>query len=351
MMTRPASNRIQPQVQLPISVALEVVLQGIRIRLGRSFVTMMGVVLGVAFLMSVFSTNLLRTGLKEETDLRDGVQRMLNFLTAETGNLEGRTLGLVIPGDLTLEEQRLITGLADAGVVGFQVYPAASAGLIPKIQGVNPVEKIEGFGEGASGLLVFGGGGSEPDWAVASAGLRQPVLAYSRREFPAAAAAAGLVSVRLDRPLGEEEEARLAADARRERSRNIWIITIALLVTTIGITNSLLMSVTERFKEIGTMKCLGALSSFVRQMFFLESALTGLLGSVIGVLVGFFVAAVLYSFLYGPGLVFAAMNYAALAGFALISIACGLSMSILAAIYPASYASRMVPATALRSNI
>ena len=111
------------------------------------------------------------------------------------------------------------------------------------------------------------------------------------------------------------------------------------------------MSVTERFKEIGTMKCLGALSAFVRQMFFLESALTGLLGSVIGVLVGFLVAAVLYSFLYGPGLVFAAINYASLAGFAFLSIACGLSMSILAAIYPASYASRMVPATALRSNI
>ena len=215
MINHPSSNRIHPQIQLPISVALEVVLQGIRIRLGRSFVTMMGVVLGVAFLMSVFSTNLLRTGLKEETDLRDGVQRMLNFLTAETGNLKDRTLGLLIPGDLTPEEQRLITGLADAGVVGFQVYPAASAGLIPKIKGVNPVEKIEGLGEGASGLVVFGSGESEPDWAVASAGLRHPVLAHSRREFPAAAAVTGLVSVRLDRPLGEEEKAMLAAEARR----------------------------------------------------------------------------------------------------------------------------------------
>jgi putative ABC transport system permease protein len=99
------------------------------------------------------------------------------------------------------------------------------------------------------------------------------------------------------------------------------------------------------------MKCLGALSSFVRQMFFIESALTGLLGSVIGVFVGFIVAVALYSFTFGPGLVFVSMNYAAVAGFGLISITCGLSMSILAAIYPASYASRMVPATALRSNI
>jgi putative ABC transport system permease protein len=350
-MTSLASNRIQPQVKLPLSVAFEVVLQGIRIRMGRSIVTMMGVVLGVAFLMSVFSNSVIRSGMKKETDLRAEVDRMFNFLTAETGKLEGRSLGIVISGDLTRSEQRLLERLGASGVAELRIYPA-HARMIPQIRGGKAAENIDGIGEGASGLVVLGSGTSpDPDWALASAGLRQRVLAHSRREFPPGAAAAELVPVRLDMPVGEEEAARIEAKARRERSRDIWIITIALLVTTIGITNSLLMSVTERFKEIGTMKCLGALSSFVRQMFFIESALTGLLGSVIGVFVGFIVAVALYSFTFGPGLVFVSMNYAAVAGFGLISITCGLSMSILAAIYPASYASRMVPATALRSNI
>jgi len=74
------SSPIQSQIKLPLSVALEVVLQGIRIRMGRSIVTMMGVVLGVAFLMSVFSANVIRSGMKEESAYREEVQRMFSFL-------------------------------------------------------------------------------------------------------------------------------------------------------------------------------------------------------------------------------------------------------------------------------
>ncbi len=52
--------------------------------------------------------------------------------------------------------------------------------------------------------------------------------------------------------------------------RMIWLVVMSLLVCTVGITNSMLMAVTERFKEIGTMKCLGALDSFVVLLFLLE---------------------------------------------------------------------------------
>src|ERR1700732_2760976 len=38
--------------------------------------------------------------------------------------------------------------------------------------------------------------------------------------------------------------------------RQVWLVTLSLIVCTVGIANSMLMSVTERFKEIGTMKCL-----------------------------------------------------------------------------------------------
>ena len=57
-----------------------------------------------------------------------------------------------------------------------------------------------------------------------------------------------------------------------EVPRQAWLVTISLLVCVIGIANAMLMSVTERYKEIGTMKCLGALDLFVVELFLLESA-------------------------------------------------------------------------------
>ena len=42
-------------------------------------------------------------------------------------------------------------------------------------------------------------------------------------------------------------------------TKDIWLIVMSLIVCVVGIANSMLMAVTERFREIGTMKCLGAL--------------------------------------------------------------------------------------------
>ena len=75
-----------------------------------------------------------------------------------------------------------------------------------------------------------------------------------------------------------------------ERYRSIWLVVMSLLVCSVGITNSMLMSVTERFKEIGTMKCLGALDSFVVTLFLLESGMMGICASVLGWAVGFGIA-------------------------------------------------------------
>ena len=48
----------------------------------------------------------------------------------------------------------------------------------------------------------------------------------------------------------------------------------------------MLMAVTERFREIGTMKCLGALDGFVVRLFLLESGFQGFSGALIGALIG-----------------------------------------------------------------
>jgi PAS domain-containing protein len=124
-----------------------------------------------------------------------------------------------------------------------------------------------------------------------------------------------------------------------------------LLVTIIGIANAMLMSVTERFKEIGTMKCLGALSGFIRQMFLIESAVIGVVGSFVGILIGITFPLLLYSFAYGFRNVFTGVDYGNLGVMSLEALLAGTVLSIIAAIYPATIAARMIPAMALRTNV
>src|SRR5512137_3044606 len=61
-------------------------------------------------------------------------------------------------------------------------------------------------------------------------------------------------------------------------STYFWLVAIALAVSIVGITNAMLISVQERVKEIGTMKCLGALNRHITLLFFIEALLQGLTG-------------------------------------------------------------------------
>lgn len=58
---------------------------------------------------------------------------------------------------------------------------------------------------------------------------------------------------------------------------------ISLLVAAIGITNTMIMSIYERTKEIGVMKVIGASLTDIKRLFLLESALIGLVGGILGV--------------------------------------------------------------------
>jgi len=148
-----------------------------------------------------------------------------------------------------------------------------------------------------------------------------------------------------------EQESELVETARQERFRITWIVAVSLMVTVVTVANALLMSVTERFREIGTMKCLGALSSFIRTLFLIESALIGMAGSILGAIVGAVFTLVIYGFTYRFGPVFGSINYGWLFLAAGGAVVCGTLMSMAAAIYPARVASRMVPADALRSTV
>jgi ABC-type lipoprotein release transport system permease subunit len=135
-----------------------------------------------------------------------------------------------------------------------------------------------------------------------------------------------------------------------ERYRMTWLVIMSLLVCLVGITNAMLMSVTERYKEIGTMKCLGAYDIFIVELFFIESALVGLIASVIGWLLGVF--AVVLVKLFGEGLkVFGWISYGEVFLYLLLSIVIGTLLSIIATIIPAQVAARMPAAAALRVEV
>jgi putative ABC transport system permease protein len=137
----------------------------------------------------------------------------------------------------------------------------------------------------------------------------------------------------------------IAAEHRQQ-----WLAVMALLVCFVGIMNSMLMSVTERFKEIGTMKCLGALDSFIVRLFFIEAALMGFIASAIGWILGWFIIVLLHLFSDG----FKIFSGAFLSGTLLQlveSVSIGVAITMVAAIPPAVRVAKMPPAMALRSEI
>ncbi len=139
-------------------------------------------------------------------------------------------------------------------------------------------------------------------------------------------------------------------DALAARERLDWLSIMALIVCTVGITNAMLMSVTERYKEIGTMKCLGALDSFIVKLFFIESCLTGFISSVIGFLLGWFIISLVHIFTDGLPAFGAQYWTSSLTLFGL-SVLIGTFLTFIATIPPAFRAAQMPPAAALRVEI
>jgi ABC-type antimicrobial peptide transport system permease subunit len=142
----------------------------------------------------------------------------------------------------------------------------------------------------------------------------------------------------------------------------LWMAIIALLICSVGIVNSMLMSVTERYKEIGTMKCLGAMNTHVLEIFLIEALLLGLIGGGIGAVAGWTIATVWQAFtqassanifMISAGLwaEFNPSNPLLLLANPLIAIALSIVISLLAALAPAYIAAKLSPTEALRYEV
>jgi putative ABC transport system permease protein len=120
------------------------------------------------------------------------------------------------------------------------------------------------------------------------------------------------------------------------------IAAISLLVGGIGVMNIMLVSVTERIREIGLRKALGARPSLIRRQFLIEAALLGLVGGLLGAAVGIIGAKVLPDLISNP----VALSMPAIFG----SISVALAIGLVFGVYPASRAAQLAPIDALRSE-
>jgi putative ABC transport system permease protein len=120
------------------------------------------------------------------------------------------------------------------------------------------------------------------------------------------------------------------------------IAAISLLVGGIGVMNIMLVSVTERIREIGLRKALGATPKAIRRQFLLEASVLGLSGGVLGVGVGIVGALVIPHFISDPISISAWAAAGAIAVAVLIGVGFG--------VYPATRAARLAPIDALRTE-
>lgn len=170
-------------------------------------------------------------------------------------------------------------------------------------------------------------------WATAGAPATAPADRLERQKLQSLMQAKGL-------PTTASE----IADARLQTR---WLIGLALLVAFVGILNAMLMSVTERFREIGTMKCLGALDSFIVKLFVIESLFQGIVGTLTGVVLGLGLSLLSVTATYG-GFAWREIPVGRLVGGAMLCLLVGIGLTVAGAVYPAWQAARMQPIEAMR---
>jgi len=128
---------------------------------------------------------------------------------------------------------------------------------------------------------------------------------------------------------------------------------IALVVASLGIANTMVMSIIERYREIGVLKSLGASNGDIRWLFLVESSAIGLLGAVIGLFFGWIISriastAAIY-FMVKEGAPEIDLFYLPL-WLVIMALCFGTMVALAAGMYPAARAAKVDPVKSLRHD-
>lgn len=129
-----------------------------------------------------------------------------------------------------------------------------------------------------------------------------------------------------------------------------WLIIISLLVCGVGLINANLIATYERYKEIGTMKCLGALDQHVVKLFLIEALIVGLVGGLLGFSLGALTAIASSSLQLGTNVLWITPFEATIQHLGLTT-SLSAFLSVVSTVYPALRAARLNPVEALRYDV
>jgi hypothetical protein len=320
---------IQRQAKLPLSKAAEIAWKSIRLRLGRSLVVTSSIALAIAFLLSILASEAFVGSLRAWKEGFEASPRFAELL-AERQRLEGT----VRQRAEAVQEAVASAGATSAPDVAIERRFGAT---LPQLR-----DELGALPAGAAELGKVLPASPVAQEAFATWLTEARALRRVRAEIAGPEVLAGRMKAAGVPSTPQEVEQALT---------QTWcVIGLALLVAFVGILNAMLMSVTERFREIGTMKCLGALDGFIVKLFLIESLLQGGAGTLLGVAIGMVLSVLAAAWSYGG---FAWMNvpWAALGVVAAICFAVGVVLTVAGALYPAWQAARMQPIAAMRVEV
>jgi predicted lysophospholipase L1 biosynthesis ABC-type transport system permease subunit len=131
---------------------------------------------------------------------------------------------------------------------------------------------------------------------------------------------------------------------------HFWLVVVSIIVCGIGLINATLISVLERYREIGTMKCLGALDRHIVQLLLIEALIFGVVGGLGGFILGQLIAIVSSGFQLGFD-VLTRLPWVNLLSLAGPVVGLSIVLTVLSMMYPAIRAARLDPVKALRYDV
>ncbi|MCJ7634734.1 FtsX-like permease family protein, partial [Candidatus Bathyarchaeota archaeon] len=131
---------------------------------------------------------------------------------------------------------------------------------------------------------------------------------------------------------------------------HFWLIVVSLFVCGVSLVNSTMISVLERYREIGTMKCLGALDNHILRLLLIEALILGLAGGIVGFALGTSISVLSCCLEIGFNIILR-LPLTKILEFSIPILALSVILSVISTAYPAFRAAKLQPVEALRYDV